>query len=171
MNITNIIKDKLYNCIKCENKFFIEPVVGHPDEFKVECNMCNTSQCVNCGVEWNTNHDKVMCSTYKKTYMFKDSFMDNETKKLYDKEGIILCPGECGHALSITYGCNVLKCVRDKIYVCALCGEKLDSSDFDVNNVSHNNANKHYWDFPNSKCYKSLFVTRDEWLKTNAKKH
>ena len=170
MNIVHILNDKLYNCIKCENKFFVDALnETEVDAFKVTCNICNTCQCANCGIEWptNGNHDKVPCATYKKTYMYKELFMDKETKTMYDKEGIIMCPGGCGHALSIDSGCNVLKCTRDKIYVCALCGDKLDSSNFDVD-ASHAQANKHYWN-KDSNCYQSLFVSKSDWLKTHIK--
>ena len=56
-----------------------------------------------------------------------------------------------------------LRCWRCWLYVCALCGERLDSSDFSLADRAHARANQHY-DIAASRCYKALFMPRSEWL-------
>lgn len=172
INLATVCGDTLYECCggrpfgdqRCENIFTVDTTGGmhNSDSYKVSCTLCNVVQCVNCNVVWDGRHTGRNCAAYQRAI----KPFDNETQEYFTTHGVIPCPGKCGHGLQkesdVGY-CNVLKCLQDKIYVCALCGLSLNSKEFDKNDNNHNLANEHDWN-PQSTCYQALFKSRVEWL-------
>ena len=64
-----------------------------------------------------------------------------------------------------------MRCLKDRIYVCGLCGEKLDSSEFDPLDRNHRLANKHFFhhELGPDKCKGHLFTDRAKWLEIQKK--
>ena len=60
--------------------------------------------------------------------------------------------------------CNVLRCFKCLIYVCPLCGMKLDSTKFSMKDAAHILAIQHFINGP-FKCRNHLWRPRKKWLK------
>ena len=163
MMINLSIKDEIYSCISptCPMKWILDDLQNvNANKYEIKCPECHLHQCSKCSIPWNIHGQK--CS---------DVQMDTETIK-YLSENCVKCPGQCGQYIQ-KYGeggndeirvCNVLKCLRDRVYICNLCGELLDSSDFNIYDNNHSKANQHFWNDPKSSCYQHLFTPKKVWL-------
>lgn len=158
--------EEIYGCINknCPGKWTLHDLSDtHYNKYEVKCPICQCHQCSKCSIPFNIHGFK--CAEIK---------IDSKTA-LYLTENCVKCPGKCGQYIekygdtnnSINY-CNVLKCYLDKIYVCGLCGEKLNSEEFNEKDNNHNLANIHFWEGPMS-CRQHLFTSRKEWLKLKNK--
>lgn len=164
-SIIRSIDDDIYSCIRegCLGKWTLDglPVREDTNKYEVQCPVCNYHQCCHCGIEWN-RHNGINCGE-------KGADMDTLA---YIQKNCIVCPGKCGQIIQkdeepgYEY-CNVLRCVRDKLYVCGLCGMRLDSKNFDVTDKEHVGASMHYSDEGPESCRGHLFTRRIDWLKGN----
>lgn len=166
------VQDPVYDCIQadCDERWTLSdmPIRPGTNRYEVTCPKCKCHQCSNCGKSYS-QHDKVMC-------WIVPNEEDAKTMS-YLQTHAVKCPGECGQwlskddseAASIAEGCNVIKCMKDRLYVCALCGQKLNSSKFDVKDTAHILANEHFSTGPAS-CRGHLFTSRKEWLKRKESK-
>lgn len=158
--------EEIYSCInkECMGKWTIEDQDDSDKnfiKFEVRCPICRTHQCSKCNISWSIHGNK--CN---------DIPLDTESARLL-AETCVKCPGQCGQYIEKyiekyndndnDIHCNVLKCHLDKIYVCGLCGKKLDSSSFNMQDNQHSNASKHFWEGPLS-CRQHLFTSRKKWL-------
>lgn len=151
--------EDIYCCIdqKCSGKWTLQDLENEiHNKFEIRCPICLLHQCSKCNIPWKIHGNN--CSSEP---------IDSQTVE-YLLENCVKCPGKCGQYIQKddTGGvefCNVLKCYIDKIYVCGLCGEKLDSVDFNIYDNNHNRANIHFWEGPKS-CRQHLFTPRKKWL-------
>lgn len=157
--------EEIYNCInkECTGKWTLQDLAEPGiNKYEVKCPICKYHQCSKCNIPWNIHGFK--CDKIK---------IDNETA-LYLTENCVKCPGKCGQYLekysevndNLENYCNVLKCYYDKIYVCGLCGEMLNSSEYNEYDNDHRLANIHFWEGPMS-CRQHLFTPRKKWLEIN----
>ena len=160
-----ISTDIIYSCITegCQGRWMIddEPF-RNGNKFEISCPVCEVAQCCNCQVRWTAGHKCI------------DNTVDEETRE-YIQSISVVCPGKCGDSLEKDdngiISCNVLRCHKDRLYVCGLCGDQLDSSEFDPSDTDHNRASKHFFfGEPGPACCKGqLFTSRAEWLKKQKK--
>jgi len=173
MSTQFVSSNTIYSCMNtgCVGKWEIDDVPrGNGNKFDIECPVCGMHQCCNCQIPWIKFHRCI------------DHTVDEATRKLIESISVI-CPGNCGQSIEKMESeknvdgkakyCNVMRCLKDRIYVCGLCGQKLDSSEFDPFDRNHRLANKHF--FHNEpgpeKCKGHLFTDRGEWLEIQKKKH
>lgn len=149
----------VYTCCKpeCKGICALEPGPStNDDAYVAKCPECNLEQCFKCRVAWKT-HKGMTCTEF----MARGAPMDAATLQL--TKYAVPCPGGCGMGLMRSSGCNIVSCVKCKIFVCALCGDKLDSSSWGTRH--HNSANTHYWDAAkNPRCHQAMFMSHEVWL-------
>lgn len=154
---------KLKSCCNASCAFKFDPEPGPDgvvDKYKISCEACHTTQCYACGVDWE-KHGERSCADYQAEAAAAAAPVDKETMELL--KNAVPCPGTCGHTLEKDgNGCNVLRCQLCSLYVCALCGERLDSSNFRMDDPNHAEANKHFFDFPDKPCHMLLFDRDDD---------
>lgn len=155
-------------CVKgCSGEWAVEEVPDplRANKFKVTCPVCRTHQCCKCSEPWAL-HRGVPCEERAK----QRAEMDPATHALLGQIAV-MCPGGCGHGLEKDPGgCNVLSCKQDGIYVCALCGEGLDSRQYNPKDRVHGLANMHFDETLNrgSPCAGHLFTDREVWRQAQA---
>lgn len=151
----------IYNCINCYYKWTIDdiPIKPGTSKYEIRCPNCMSHQCCNCSILWE-NHDNIYCKN--------NINIDHETK-IYLDNNTVICPGTCGMNLQKENDeeyCNVIRCYKCSIYVCALCGMMLDSNNFSLVDTAHVLASQHYVTGP-LKCRNHLWSNRKEWFKNN----
>ena len=160
MAIQFITPDEIYSCISetCVAKWSVDdiPLVKGSNKFEIRCPTCKTHQCCKCQLPWIKGH---VC---------QHEVIDENSLKII-RETSVICPGNCSNSLSKNVEsistCNVLRCIKDRLYVCALCGDQLDSSEFSVLDRTHALANLHFTKGPMC-CRNHLWTDRITWLKS-----
>lgn len=156
------VQEPVYDCIvpDCDERWTLSDLAVRPgtNRYEVRCPKCDRHQCSKCGVPYD-RHEKLLCRA--------STDMDAETVS-YLRMHTVPCPGACGQRLQkddseSTHQCNVIRCMKDRLYVCALCGEKLNSTRFDAHDTAHVLANQHFATGPVS-CRDHLFTSRSVWL-------
>lgn len=131
------------------------------------CTTCGLKQCVECGVAW-AEHRGRSCAELRAARAGDDP----ETRALLARI-VVACPGSCGQGLSKGEDineCNVLRCQTCRLYVCNLCGARLESGSFDAADPDHADASAHFWQ-RGTPCYQMLFGCKDEWLRKAAERN
>lgn len=132
-----------HECVNCQIKFSVELTVNDPTTigaYKVTCAGCGTEQCARCRKRW-ASHGARTC-----TEVLLEALLP-EDRRAMQALGAKVCPGPCGALLTKSRsvrGCNVLRCAACSIYVCARCGKRLDSTEYDPRDILHARANMHF---------------------------
>lgn len=152
--------EAVYHCINpaCGHAYQLAPPRPEnrdQNRFKVCCVACRTKQCAQCGVAWDDRHvergapdgavpNDLTCAQVQAP-------VDEASMTAIRSIGGKPCPGECGFTLSKSTGCNVIRCTRCKIWVCALCGQKMQGE------AQFEASRKHYHSDPASPCFQGQF--------------
>ncbi len=156
-----------YQCVACKIRFDVDVAADvaagdEPrDRYKVTCGRCETVQCARCGVTWESHGDRACADVQAQA-------MTSEDRRAMEAVGAKPCPGGCGAVLSkdeSVHACNVLRCTRCRIYVCARCGKQLDSSEYRDGDYLHARANAHYRqilvDGARNPCFGRMYDSED----------
>lgn len=150
----------LKHCMRCQAVMTVDaPDDPGENPHEVRCAACGCHQCVQCQVPWHEHRGR-SCAAVTAAR----APVDPETRALLDGMGAFPCPGTCGNVLSKTDGCNVLRCVACRLYACALCHVKLDSSAYREDDRVHLRASEHYR-VRGTPCHRALFMSREDWLR------